>query len=148
MWSSEQRQRLAYEKGLLRRYNYVNDFSFINPTDDQNCELIGWIKSSFGNYYQVRFRITNYPYSCPEAYIVRPTMYDYYGRKLIDYETSHSMHLLKPRNNEVHMCLYHSDYWSPNKNLANLIVKARIWLEAYEQHLITGKDIDCFVNSY
>ena len=125
-----------------------NDFRFYNPTDDKNCELIGWIKTTHENYYKIRFTIAGFPYRCPEAYIISPILKDYYGKKLADYGISHAMHLLLPRNNEVHMCLYKPDFWSPNNTLNQLILKARIWLEAYEQHLVTGKDIDSFVNSY
>ena len=148
MWTSEQRKRLAYEKSLLRKFNMEDDFFFANPTDNTACELIGNICTSYGKIYNIRFRIAGFPYRCPEAYIISPIMYDYQGKMLIDYGTSHAMHLLSPNNNEVHLCLFKSDYWSPNNTLVMLILKAKLWLEAYEQHLQTGKDIDCFVNSY
>lgn len=148
IWSYAQRQRLGYEKGILRHFNMDTDFSFENITDSENCELIGWIKTSFGNYYKIRCRIADFPNSCPEAYVVYPKMRDFHGRRLTEYGTSHSMHLLTPKNDEVHMCLYKSDFWNPNNTLVQLILKAKIWLEAYEQHMRTGMDIDTFVNSY
>lgn len=147
MWNSEQRKRLAYEKALLRKFNMEDDF-FLNPTDNTACELIGDICTSYGRTYSIRFCIADFPNKCPEAYIIKPIMYDHRGRKLIDYGSSHAMHLLSPKNNEIHLCLYKSDYWSPNNSLVMLILKAKLWLEAYEQHLVTGKAIDCFVNSY
>lgn len=146
MWSFEQRNRLALEYKLLQKYGF--NFTFSCPTDSERCELRGELQTSYGNSYRIRIKIPNFPERCPEVYIINPAMYDYWGKNLLEYGTSHKMHLWAPQNGEVHICLYKSEYWSNNETLTKLIMKALMWLEAYEQHRKTGFDLAYFVRSY
>lgn len=72
---------------------------------------------------------------------------DHNGRLLIDYGSSHEMHLLKPLNNQVHICLYRPERWKANYHLIDILLKACVWIKAYEFHLKSGKSINEYVNT-
>jgi hypothetical protein len=59
--------------------------------------------------------------------------------------TSGSMHTLGGVKGCVQICHYSSSNWSPNVTLYKVILKGRLWLEAYEIYLRTGNDIDTYL---
>lgn len=60
-------------------------------------------------------------------------------------EASASMHVLGTREGGTKICHFRSSRWVPENTLYLVALKGRIWLEAYEAHLRTGKPLDRFL---
>ncbi len=97
--------------------------------------------------YKIRLYVPNdIPNSVPKAVITYPNpVTNYYGRKLINDGYSSSMHLLEPKNGYPQICTYRSVNWHPNKTFYNILMKIRIWLEAFDGHKETGNSLDYYL---
>lgn len=84
----------------------------------------------------------DYPASVPQVFIVRPlVLRDFLGQDLLAISPSHTMHLLKPRERHIQLCHYKAQNWHPNVTLYKVVLKCLLWLEAYENHLQSGRPI-------
>ena len=135
-WTTYQQKRLAIEKQLIDVY--FPDFELSSPTISTSWE--GLMLTNGNNFYKIRIEIpTRYPDVHPLAYIVEPSpLLTYNGNKLIDHGTSHAMHTFEPKGEWVQMCLYNSVAWTPECTVVKCLKKARLWIEAYDKHLLTG----------
>lgn len=138
-WTKSQMIRLAMEKGTIDRY--FPQFEVRDPME--NTYWIGAMRTNADNLYMIRMEIPHqYPEQPPAVYIVRPKeLYTYDGSNLLKLGVSHKMHTFAPKNKWVQMCLYRSEYWSAEYTLLSCLKKARLWLEAYDEHLDTGKEM-------
>ena len=140
MLDGNQLYRLREEQIVINKY--FPDFRFFDFNNEENCSLVGSFYTDSGKEYSIQIFIQGFPYMVPNAYILSPKpLYDYYGRPMTSYGASSQMHTLQPYKDYVHMCLYRAERWSANISLVKLILKARIWIEAYEWHLASGKNI-------
>ena len=79
-------------------------------------------------------------------YVVRPKgLRDYHSQLLVEKGTSSEFHLLEPLNGSPQICHYNDRFWSNLVTLCKIVGKGRLWLEAYEQHLCSGKAINCYL---
>ncbi len=153
-WSESQQYRLGIEKKLLAVY--MPDFSFYKPTGV--TYLSGTFETNAGSSYGVRVEIpSGFPDQCPPAYITSPNplwrhgQADSFWRRLMEKSIneegiSHEMHTLSPHTNGwVQVCHFRSERWSADVTLVQVLVKIRLWLEAYELHCATGRPIDDFM---
>ena len=144
-WSSYQQYRLGNEQYLLRTSGFEH-FEFHNATSSSTCYLAGYIRTSCDKSYSIRIDIPNFPYECPSTYVTYPCpLNDFWGKSLVELGTSSTMHTLVPKDNYVQLCLYKRSIWDSSVTLLKLIIKAHLWLEAYEKHLVTARPIDEFV---
>lgn len=136
-WTESQRIRLSMEKQAIECL--FPAFEVRNPVKD--TYWIGTLTTNAGKRYKVRIDIPHqYPEQPPETYIISPSpLFAHDGTNLLALGTSHEMHTFKSDNGYVKMCLYRSEYWSAEYTLISCLKKARIWLEAYDAHLETGK---------
>ena len=93
--------------------------------------------------------IPNFPDRCPKAYLCSPTsIRDYDGNRLVEAGVSHRMHTLSPSEDGlVQLCLYREERWTASCSLLKIVIKAGLWIEAYEAHMRTGRPIDDFVRT-
>ena len=144
-WNGDQQYRLAHEQYLLRTSGFEH-FVFYNSLSSKDCYLTGYIKTSCDKYYNIKIEIPNFPYECPSTYVTYPCpLNDFWGKSLVKLGTSGTMHTLVPKENCVQLCLYRKSNWDSSVTLLKLIIKAHLWFEAYEKHLITARPIDEFV---
>ena len=54
-------------------------------------------------------------------------------------------HTLGYRDNFLQICHYRESCWTDRSTLYEVVMKGRIWLEAYEAHLKTGKCMSTFL---
>lgn len=136
-WSKSQQNRLMFEKQIMDRL--FPQFEVKSPLMD--TYWIGEMKTNSGKQYTIRINIpAQYPEQAPDICIVAPSsLYTYTGKKLQDMGCSHEMHTFTPENGYVKMCLFRTEYWSAEYTLTSCLRKARIWLEAYDEHLKSGK---------
>ncbi len=135
MWTADQRARLDLEYRLLQQEGFPQFSIYRNEKDD--------------TYYGYGVVIPNgFPYERPSLYVTDPRpllMFD--GRPLTGLGYSHNMHTLAPSNECVQICHWRDDRWRGSILLHRVFLKGLIWLEAYEQHLATGRPLAEFVST-
>ncbi len=136
--------RMRVETAVLK--TYFPKSKWIPEDDPENLEVE--IKTNSGSLYKLTLYLSlDYPNSQPEMIVSKPYPLRGYGEtgtsKLL--AASGKMHTLGAKNGRVQICHFNPSNWSPNITLYKVILKGRIWLEAYEIYLRTGKDIDTYL---
>jgi len=142
-------ERLTLENQILRRDGMEQFQVYRSPSGDYYAW--GEHRTNAGNPYTLWAPLpTGFPQERPPLYIYAPNPlrgYAYY-KTINSYGLSHAMHTLSNGpNNEVQICHWRSERWHSGITLNKVMLKAMVWLEAYEQHLTSGKDIDEFVKT-
>jgi len=141
-WSDAQRKRLAEERAILQRF--FPNFRWIDPWGETKLE--GPMQTNNGHTYTVRVYIpADYPNSIPTVVILSPTMLDFKGRDLRAQGMSTLMHTLENTDGYLTICHYRSEKWQPQLTLYKVLIKVRLWLEAYEGHKATGRMMDDYL---
>jgi hypothetical protein len=137
-WSKAQRERLAAEKSVLDHY-FPGCVKWIDPTGDTKVEVT--LKTNNDNEYTVRIYIGDFPNSVPDMAVVSSP------RRMPEEWKSGSYvnHTLKQRDGYLRICHYHSSQWNDRSSLYEVVIKGRVWLEAYEGHLRTGQPMNYFL---
>lgn len=141
----EAKTRLENEKQALRRY--FPKFKIQDP-DGPKAGVIGRMVSNSGKEYVVWLSLENFPNKAPSMYIISPDpLLACGGSPLASLAPNFRMHLLPPDDHgHPQICHYNDQFWHPKVALYKILMKARIWLEAYEQHLIHGDPIDVYLS--
>ena len=143
-------ERLGIENQILVRDGF-SQFKVYCASGGNSYYLWGDHKTNAGNTYTIWSPIpAYYPNSRPPIYIYKPNpLTGYSGIKSINsYGISHYMHTLaNGPNGEVQICHWRDDKWHSAITLNRVMIKVVIWLEAYEQHLSTGRTIAEFVRT-
>lgn len=139
-WTAAQGKRLGLEKSILEKY-FPNRVNWINPTSNTNAKIDASFESNSGRRYTMRVYIPNdFPSSCPNMVIKEP------ASRIPDFPNLRTSHA-GPRNHEGYLLICHFDKskWSGQHTLYEVLMKGRLWLEAYEGHLSTGNEIDYYL---
>ncbi len=138
-------QRLQQEIAILEKY-FPRKYKFENLYLDNELLDVG-VKTQSGKVYRLNIKLKpDYPNSMPSVYVVFPLpLLKYDGSNISS--ASHDMHTLSNDGQNVQICHFKPENWNPNQSLYKVILKARIWLEAYEGHLATGNPIDNYLTS-
>lgn len=142
-WNELQLKRIKHELEVIQQYFPGFKQKYL---DTELC-VEGWMKTNLGRKYNLRLYVPrDIPNSIPQIVIIFPLdLRDYHGKKLVDYGQNVSMHLLSPKDGYPSICTYKPTYWHPNLTFYNVLIKTRIWLEAYQGHLITKRPLDYFL---
>lgn len=141
-WSDAQRKRLAEERAILQRF--FPKFRWIEPWGDAKLE--GVMTTNSGQGYTIRVYIpADYPNSIPSVVVVSPELIDHKGRSLRDQGMSTFMHTLENYDGALAICHYRPEKWQPQLTLYKVLMKVRLWLEAYEGHKATGRMMDDYL---
>ena len=142
-------ERLDLENKILQKSG-MSQFQIYRDYGN-TYTLTGIYKSNSGNRYTLYSPIpSNYPEGRPKLYIKNPNpLYGYANQRTINsYDVSHSMHTLSNGpSGEVQICHWRSERWHSAITFNKVMLKAMLWLEAYEQHLSTGRTIDSYVRT-
>jgi hypothetical protein len=147
MWTAEQRQRMVLDHEILQREGFDQFSVYINrPTDSYYAA--GTATSNSGRRYYLYVPIpSGYPWERPPMYLTDPCplrMAD--GTAITTLGVSHQMHTLEPSSNGwVQVCHWRSGRWHSGIVLQKVFLKGLLWIEAYEQHLATGRALAEFV---
>ena len=149
MWTDAQRRRLAMEHQILQNEGF-SQFSVYHQAAHDSYYASGLATSNSGKGYNLWMPIpSGFPTERPPLYILDPhplLMAD--GRAISSLGVSHSMHTLEPHaSGYVQICHWRSARWHAGIVLQKVFLKAHIWVEAYEQHLATGRDLADFVRT-
>lgn len=148
-WTMAQRQRLALENQILQNEGFTQFGVFHHPADD-TYSAGGTATTSVGRNYHVFCMIPpSYPTQRPSLYITDPNpLLNFNGVAISRLGVSHAMHTLEPNTlGWVQICHWRADRWHAGIVLQKVFLKAMLWLEAYEQHLATGRDLADFVRT-
>ena len=142
-------QRLTYENQVLEHDGMPQFQIYGNQASGYN--LWGDHRTNANHSYRLWSPIPlGFPNSRPHLYILRPNpLWEFGGTSTINsYGVSHRMHtLLNGPNGEVQICHWRDERWHSGITFNKVMVKVMLWLEAYEQHLSTGRNIDEFVRT-
>lgn len=144
MWDSEQSQRLAMEEKLVN--HYMPGYRFYDRTG--NTYIEGEARTN-GHSHGYRLRIElppDYPYERPDLFVVQPRVLRMYGGRgtINALGGTHSFHTGGAGPNGcVQIC--HTGDWDASMTCVKVLIKGHLWLEAYDAHLRTGRDIADFL---
>lgn len=142
-------ERLTLENQVLQR-DGMSQFKVYRGQDGRYY-LWGEHRTNAGSSYTLWAPLpAGFPYSRPPLYVHAPNPLWGFGasRTINSYGLSHAMHTLdNGPNGEVQICHWRSDRWHSGITLNKVMIKGMLWLEGYEQHLSTGRDIDEFVRT-
>ena len=142
-------ERLGWENQILIR-DGLSQFQVYRHQYADSYFLRGEHKTSSTNSYTIWSPLPSYyPDICPPVYICKPNpLVGYGGRTINGYGVSHYMHTLgNGPNGEVQICHWRQPRWHSGITLNRVMLKVILWLEAYEQHLSTGRTINEFVRT-
>ncbi len=137
-------ERLKMEYLGLKTILTEKEFRFLDfNTDKPYCIIAQQTNSK--KIYTIKIDLSNnYPNTVPPAFITSPKpLLSKTGASMLG--ASHSMHTLTGENGCVRVCHYGPNQWNPNVSLYKIIIKIRVWLEAYENHLKTGEDLSKYL---
>ena len=138
-WSKAQRRRLAAEKRLLDEF-FPGGVTWIDPTGDTMIEIT--LKTNNDNKYVLRiYLIRDFTNSVPDMVVLsspKPLPDSWKFGSAIN-------HTSRQRDGYVRICHYHYSQWTDRSSLYEVVMKGRIWLEAYEGHLRTGQPMTYFL---
>jgi len=147
MWTSEQHRRLVLEHEVLQKEGFTQ-FSVYQDKVANTYYASGVTSSNSGRQYSLYIPIpSGFPYQRPPMYLTQPfplLMAD--RRPVSSLGLSHQMHTLPPSSEGwVQICHWRDARWHSNILLQKVFLKGLIWIEAYEQHLATGRPLAEFV---
>ena len=135
-WTQAQRKRLAAEKSVLEHY-FPGCVKWIDPTGDTKVEVA--LKTNNVNEYTLRVYVENFPNAVPDLVVVSSP------KPMPDWGYSSVSHTLGTRDGYLRICHYHDSQWTDRSSLYEVIMKGRVWLEAYEGHIRTGQPMSYFL---
>jgi len=104
--------------------------------------------STLNRSYELKLTLTQwYPDEMPELYVTSPiNLRSHYSWKTINQNgIAYSTHTLSNGPNGcVQICHFKSELWDASQTCVGVFIKGILWLEAYENHLLTGSDIADF----
>jgi hypothetical protein len=147
MWTDDQRRRLALEHKVLQEEGF-SQFSVYWTQAGDTYRAAGYATSSSGYRYALDIPIPlGFPQQRPSMYLTEPCpllMAD--GSRISALGVSHNMHTLTPSSSgQVQICHWRDNRWRSGILLHKVLLKGLLWIEAYEQHLATGRPLAEFV---
>lgn len=149
MWTTAQRERLSLEHRILQQAG-LTQFSVYFDRARDRYDVLGNTQTSAGNSYELWVPIPRgYPDRRPPFYVLQPRLLGAAsGGTVNSLGLSHLMHTLETGpGGLVQICHWRDSRWHAGITLDKVLLKGLLWLEAYEQHLVTGKPIDSFVRT-
>jgi hypothetical protein len=147
MWTATQLERLRLESAIFVQAG-LTQFSINHDASKNSYYASGYATSSSGNRYYLYIPIpTGFPNERPPMYLTDPhplLMRD--GTRISSLGVSHIMHTLDPYpNGMIQLCHWRQNKWHAKIYLYQVLLKGLLWIEAYEQHLATGRPLADFV---
>ena len=141
MWSRAQQARLALERKILRQE--LSHFYFCDMSGDTYIEGLQWPSSGFNEYRLKLVLGCHYPDIKPRLYVTSPHILRTKTDEILNSKgTTHSFHTLdNGPGGCVQICHTESDLWNSAMTCVAVLMKGIYWIEAYEAHLRTGRDL-------
>jgi len=132
-------ERSAVEERLLA--HFFPTFRLTGRT------AIGTLETNSHALYSVAVELHHFPFGPPTVKVVSPRLTNHSGQLLALSVASRRMHHLGPdQHGALRLCLHVPGQHDPRDTLYKSLIKARLWLEAYETHIRTGEMIDALLS--
>lgn len=128
----------------------MTQFRIYHSAERDEYDLFGRTDSNAGSTYKLWSPIpVGFPDARPPVYVLEPNpLRTARGGTVSALGLSHEMHTLQPGpRSMVQICHWRAARWHAAITLDKVMLKALIWIEAYEQHLETGHPIKDFVTT-
>jgi hypothetical protein len=136
-------ERLKKEYTILQTKLKENTFRFLDFNTVKPNLVVGQQTNS-GQVYTIKIDLSDFPNSIPDAFITNPKpLRTCTGEVMLG--ASHTMHTLVGVDGCTKVCHYGPQHWSSNVSLYKVVIKIRVWLEAYETHLKTGEPLSNYL---
>jgi hypothetical protein len=144
-WSNEQMNRLALERDILQRSFPAVAWEWFDPKAPQRARVEGILHTNSSQKYRIRIAgLQGFPASCPDLFVISPMpLRDRAGKAMTG--VSATMHTLEGSGGATKICHFQQSLWLPQNTLYQVVIKGRIWLEAYDAHLRTGEPLDRYL---
>ena len=136
-WTEAQRKRLAVEKNILDHY-FPGCVKWLDPTN-HNLKVEVTLKTNNDNKYTLRIYVGNFPNSVPDMVVVSSP------KPMPDWGESYENHTLSKRDGYLRIWHSRDSKWTENCTLYLVIMKGKVWLEAYERHIRAGQTMNYLV---
>ncbi len=134
--------RYQGELRVLQSHLPENSYRFMNM-GTVNPYVAFAARTNRGNVYTLRVELKSFPNSVPKVFVTKMLK----NKAGADMNSpSAAMHTLLSEHGWTRICHYGALSWTPNVSLYKIFIKCRLWLEMYEMHLDTGKNIDFYLN--
>ncbi|CAB3993035.1 Hypothetical predicted protein [Paramuricea clavata] len=138
-WIPTQQYRLAVEKEILDRF-FPGKVQWIDPTVAGRTRIEIEMTSNSNQVYRLRAYVPpDYPNSLPDLVVAGSP------KPMPNWGSHHATHTIGIRDGCLKICHYYAPRWNPEHTFYEIFVKGRVWLEAYEGHLQTGKNLDFYL---
>lgn len=138
---TDRARRLDTEARILARY--WPTVRLQDTSGGPHPGAVGTLTTQAGHTYTLFIDLARFPMVPPPAFVVRPALKDRDGLELRRYGVNASMHVLGGGDDgRVEICHHGEHCWTPRLTLHHVLLKLRVWLEAYEGHLRTGLPLD------
>lgn len=143
-WSTEQRTRLGFEKDIID--SKLNNVTWINPTSAGNTRVEWRVNTNNGNNYTLRVYVPEeFPNECPVLVVSSPSsVLRKKDGSLLQFSSSED-HVYGIHDDLTEICHFNKGIWSSENTIYQVLMKGRIWLEAYEIHRQTGENLEKYL---
>lgn len=142
-WSEGQNRRLQQEEKILEDYFPKKVTWFNRNGPDTRIEV--QMTSNSNKAYTLRACIQpDYPNSCPDLLVCNPSR-PLKNKDGYDLDCGTDNHSYGTKDGLTTICHFVPTMWTNEYTLYQVFMKGRIWLEAYEIHLHTGKPIKTYL---
>ena len=140
-FSPAQKQRIIVERDLLEKY-FPGRVSWSGV---KYVEIA--MQSNSNRNYKLRVYIPlDFPNSCPELVVLEPKIMKKGDGNVLPCP-SHSFHTLGKKDGYIKICHYIPEMWTGDITFYQVFMKGRLWIEAYEGHLNTGRKMKSYLRN-
>jgi hypothetical protein len=141
-------RRLAFEENLARRY--FRDLEVHNRRGNPYYTV--WIREkAYKNSYKLRLYLSGrYPHKEPSLLVESPKtlwLYNYKGT-INKLGTSCSYHVHENYDPNAFVKICYTYNWNPSCTCVLALHRGKIWIAAYEVHLLIGKTIEEIIDEW
>jgi len=133
-------ERVQREIEVLRRKNLPDNAYHFEMGAKPHVVFAARTKK---NLYTLHIDLRRFPNDVPKVFVTK-MLKDQDGNRLDSCDGS--MHVLDSEHGWTRICHYGGSSWNPGVSLYKIYVKCCLWLNMYELHLETGRDIDYYLN--
>lgn len=134
-------KRQEAELKVLQEKLPANIYRFVGM-ETADPYLMMAARTNNGKVYTLRIELAEFPETAPRVFVSK-MLYDANSNALDSPDPD--MHTLRSKDGCTQICHYGRTAWTNKVSLYKVYIKCRLWLEIYEEHLLSGKPIDFYL---
>jgi hypothetical protein len=141
-WSNYQLRRLQHEKEILAKY-FSGRVQWLKVCGRPKVQ-VRLTSNSNRNYTLGVLLSDDFPHSCPRLLVESPSFLPQRNGTALPHN-SQEFHTLADPSGFVSVCHFTPQFWTNENTLYQVFMKGRLWIEGYEGHLSTGRNMDFYL---